>query len=240
MMNRKGGVFVFFGLMHLLQGPFLMGYLSGGNSFPMPLSAEEEQKYLLEYAQGSDDAKNILIERNLRLVAHVAKKYSNHSKDSEDLISVGTIGLIKAITSYKPDKGTRLATYAARCIDNEILMHIRAAKKYSGDVYLQDIVGVDREGNEVRVEDKIADETDPVDDQVNLKMQIKRLYDVIRRVLHGREKTVIELRYGLVDADEMTQREIATMLEISRSYVSRIEKKALGKLGKEMGELAEV
>ncbi|MCL2526917.1 MAG: RNA polymerase sporulation sigma factor SigK [Defluviitaleaceae bacterium] len=230
---------MFFGLLHLLQGFFFLGYLSGGNSFPTPLSAEDEHKYLLEYAEGNEDAKNILIERNLRLVAHVAKKYSNHSKDSEDLISVGTIGLIKAITSYKPDKGTRLATYAARCIDNEILMHIRAAKKYSGDVYLQDIVGMDREGNEVRIEDKIADDTDPVDDQVNLKMQIKRLYDVIHRVLHGREKTVIELRYGLAAIDEMTQREIATMLDISRSYVSRIEKKALGKLGKEMDEPAE-
>ena len=119
-------------------------------------------------------------------------------------------------------------------------MHIRAAKKYSGDVYLQDIVGVDREGNEVRIEDKIADESDSIDDQVNLKMQILRLYDVIRRVLHGREKTVIELRYGLSDIDEMTQREIANMLDISRSYVSRIEKKALGKLGKEMGGPVEV
>ena len=225
---------MFFGLLHLLQGVFLMGYLTSGNSFPTPLSAEDEQKFLKEYASGSEDAKNILIERNLRLVAHVAKKYSNHSKDSEDMISVGTIGLIKAIASYKPDKGTRLATYAARCIDNEILMHIRATKKYSGDVYLQDIVGVDREGNEVRIEDKIADDTDAVDDQVNLKMQIKRLYDVIYRALQGREKTVIQLRYGLSDADEMTQREIATLLDISRSYVSRIEKKALYKLCKEM------
>jgi len=129
--------------------------------------------------------------------------------------------------------------YLSLTIANEILMHIRATKKYSNDIYLQDIVGVDREGNEVRVEDKIADDTDPVDDQVNLKMQIRRLYDVIRRVLHGREKTVIELRYGIANADEMTQREIAAMLEISRSYVSRIEKKALGKLGKEMEELVE-
>jgi len=117
MIDRKGGVFVFFGLLHMLQGFFLLGYLSGGNSFPLPLSVEDEQKYLREYAQGHSEAKNILIERNLRLVAHVAKKYSNHSKDNEDLISVGTIGLIKAIASYKPDKGTRLATYAARCID---------------------------------------------------------------------------------------------------------------------------
>ena len=124
-------------------------------------------------------------------------------------------------------------------IANEILMHIRATKKYSGDVYLQDVVGVDREGNEVRIEDKIADDSDSIDDQVNLKMQMSRLYEVIRRVLHGREKTVIELRYGLTDVDEMTQREIASMLEISRSYVSRIEKKALGKLGAEMGDFAE-
>ena len=124
-------------------------------------------------------------------------------------------------------------------IANEILMHIRAAKKYSSDVYLQDVVGIDREGNEVRVEDKIADDTDAIEEQVNLKMQIKRLYDVIYKALHGREKTVIELRYGLADADEMTQREIASMLDISRSYVSRIEKKALGKLGKEMGEVVQ-
>jgi len=120
-MYRKGGVFVFFGLLHQLQGFFLFGYLSGGNSFPMPLSSDDEQKYLQEYASGNEDAKNILIERNLRLVAHVAKKYSNHSKDNEDLISVGTVGLIKAISSYKPDKGTRLATYAARCIDNAMV-----------------------------------------------------------------------------------------------------------------------
>ena len=115
---------MFFGLLHMLQGFFLLGYLSGGNSFPMPLSAEDEQRFLQEYAQGHEEAKNILIERNLRLVAHVAKKYGNHSKDSEDLISVGTIGLIKAITSYKPDKGTRLATYAARCIDNAIFLYV--------------------------------------------------------------------------------------------------------------------
>jgi len=218
----------------MLQGFFLFGHLTGGSSFPTPLSTEEEQKYLREYAQGSHDAKNILIERNLRLVAYVAKKYSNHAKDNEDLISVGTIGLIKAVASYKPDKGTRLATYAIRCIENEILMHIRSGKKRSGDIYLQDVVGVDREGNEVRVEDKIADDKDPIDDQVSLKMQIKRLNEVIHRVLHGREKTVIEMRYGLDAKDEMTQREIAGQLGISRSYVSRIEKKALSKLCKEM------
>ncbi len=222
---------------------FLFGYLaggvgpSGGNSFPKPLSADEEQKYLTEFLNGSEDAKNILVERNLRLVAHVVKKYGNHSRDSEDLISIGTIGLIKAISSYKPEKGTRLATYAARCIENEILMSIRSGKKFAGDIYLQDVIGVDREGNEVRVEDKIADSRDSVDDQVSLKMQIRRLYDVIQQVLRGREKVVIELRYGLMECEEMTQREIASKLGISRSYVSRIEKKALRKIGKEMKEI---
>ena len=130
---------MFFGLLHMLQGFFLFGYLTGGNSFPMPLSVEDEQRFLHEYAQGRDEAKNILIERNLRLVAHVAKKYSNHSKDSEDLISVGTIGLIKAIASYKPDKGTRLATYAARCIDNAIwvyMTHVLLRPSFSGLFFL--------------------------------------------------------------------------------------------------------
>jgi len=204
-----------------MQGFFLFSYVQGSNSFPKPLTVDEEQKYLRDYANGSIEAKNILIERNLRLVAHVVKKYSNYNKDNEDLISIGTIGLIKAIASYKPDKGTRLATYAARCIENEILMSIRAGKKYTGDVYLQDVVGVDREGNEVRIEDKIADDREGIDEQVALKMQIRWLYDVVSRVLKGREKTVIMLRYGLFGGEEMTQREIAAQLDISRSYVSQ-------------------
>ena len=223
-----------FGLLHILQGFFLLGYLTGGNSFPQPLSAEEEKDYLQKYASGDEDARNVLIERNLRLVAHIAKKYGNHVKDSEDFISIGTIGLIKAITSFKHDKGARLATYAAKCIDNEILMFLRTSRKYANDVYLQDIVGVDREGNEVRIEDKLADDKDPVEDQVGLKLQKKRLREVIDLVLRGRERMVIERRYGLDGEDEMTQREIASDLDISRSYVSRIEKKALGKLAKEI------
>jgi len=223
------------GLLQLLQGFFLFGHLTGGNSFPTPLKPEEEERYLQEHANGCADAKNVLIERNLRLVAHVAKKYSNHAKDGEDLISVGTIGLIKAVSTYNPDKGVRLATYAARCIDNEIRMFIRAAKKHIIDtVRLQDVVGIDREGNEVRVEDRIADDTPPVDEQVNSKIQVKRLFEIMGRVLHDREKTVIQQRYGIGDMDEMTQREIADSLDISRSYVSRIEKKALSKLLKEM------
>lgn len=207
-----------FGL--IFEGFFLFGHLAGGNSFPKPLAPDEEKKYLQEYAGGCQDARNVLIEHNLRLVAYVAKKYNNHAKDAEDLISVGTIGLIKAIVTFKPDKNTRLATYAIRCIENEILMFIRAAKKSAGDISLQDIVGVDREGNEVRVEDKLADDKEPIDEQVGLKMQLKRLRDVVRRVLCGREKTVILLRYGLgSEPKELTQREIANELNISRSYV---------------------
>ncbi|MCL1877297.1 MAG: RNA polymerase sporulation sigma factor SigK [Defluviitaleaceae bacterium] len=207
-------------MFFVLEGFFLFGHLAGGNSFPKPLSPGDEKKYLQEYAGGSHDARNILIEHNLRLVAYVAKKYNNHAKDAEDLISVGTIGLIKAIVTYKHDKNTRLATYAIRCIENEILMFIRASKKSAGDISLQDIIGVDREGNEVRVEDKLADDKDSIDEQVGLKMQIRRLRDVVRRVLFGREKTVILLRYGLGDEpEELTQREIASHLNISRSYV---------------------
>ncbi|MCL1844544.1 MAG: RNA polymerase sporulation sigma factor SigK, partial [Defluviitaleaceae bacterium] len=207
-------------MFFLLEGFFLFGHLTGGNSFPKPLSPSEEKKHLQEYAAGSHDARNVLIEHNLRLVAYVAKKYNNYAKDAEDLISVGTIGLIKGIITYKPDKNTRLATYAIRCIDNEILMFIRGGKKSAGDISLQDVVGVDREGNEVRVEDKLADDKEAIDEQVGLKMQIKRLREAVRRVLFGREKTVILLRYGLGDSqEELTQREIASHLNISRSYV---------------------
>ena len=225
-------------LFGLLQFFFFFSYITSSYSFPQPLSSDEERKYLNEYAAGSEEAKNVLIERNLRLVAHVVKKYSNYIKDSDDLISIGTIGLIKAITTFRTEKGTRLATYAARCIDNEILMYIRSSKKYTSDIYLQDTIGIDREGNEVRVEDKLADEKDSIEEQVDLKIRIKRLCGAITKVLHTREKHVIMLRYGLQDGDEMTQREIAQLLGISRSYVSRIEKKALMKLGREIGDNA--
>lgn len=208
--------------------------ISGGSTFPKPLTSEEEKEYLKQYSEGSIEAKNILIERNLRLVAHIVKKYTNYQKDSEDLISIGTIGLIKAITTFKNDKGIKLATYAARCIENEILMYIRTNKKYNRDVYLQDTVGIDKDGNEVTLEDKIADEGMSIDEEVALNIQSKTLYEKIKKVLKGREKKIIELRYGLVDGEELTQKDIAKMFGISRSYVSRIEKKALEKLYKEM------
>ncbi len=213
---------------------FQLGYISNTNSFPQPLSAEEEQKYIEAFKKGDEEARNILIERNLRLVAHIVKKYSTYNGDSDDLISIGTIGLIKAISTFDPSKGTKLATYAARCIDNEILMQIRTAKKMQSEVSLHDPIGVDREGNEITLIDVIGNETENILDEVELKMQVKKLYNKMKVVLKKREKTVLELRYGLLNGASKTQREIASMLGISRSYVSRIEKKAIKKLNKEL------
>jgi RNA polymerase sporulation-specific sigma factor len=213
---------------------FLLGYISNVNSFPQPLSAEEEQHYLNLLKKGDEEARNILIERNLRLVAHIVKKYNSTTSDSDDLISIGTIGLIKAISTFNHEKGTRLATYAARCIENEILMHIRSTKKNQSEVSLQDPIGVDRDGNEIALIDVIGNESESVVEEVELKMQVKRLYNKMKDVLKAREKMVLELRYGLLNGTSKTQREIAKMLGISRSYVSRIEKKAIKKLGKEL------
>jgi RNA polymerase sporulation-specific sigma factor len=212
---------------------YMVGYVSNPNSFPQPLSPEEEHNYIKELNNGSEEARNVLIERNLRLVAHIVKKYNCSGNDCDDLISIGTIGLIKAITTYNNEKGTRLATYAARCIENEILMQIRSNKKSQNEVYLQDPIGVDREGNEITLIDVISNDADSVIDEVELKMQVKKLYSKMKSVLKKREKTVIELRYGLCNGVVKTQREIAKMLGISRSYVSRIEKKAVKKLSKE-------
>lgn len=212
----------------------LLGYIQNVNSFPQPLSAEEEQYYIEEYKKGSDDAKNILVERNLRLVAHIVKKYANIGREIDDLISIGTIGLIKAIITYDEDKGTRLATYAARCIENEILMTIRASKKTKNEVSLQDPIGIDKEGNEISLIDILGSDSDSILDEVELKMQIKKLYQRMNSALKKRERTVIELRYGLLNGIGRTQREIADMLGISRSYVSRIENRAIRKLYKEL------
>ncbi len=202
------------------------------NSFPQPLSREEEEKYLKLYAQGDENARNILIERNLRLVAHIVKKYNNTGKDTDDLISIGTIGLIKAISTYDSTKGTRLATYAARCIENEILMTIRSTKKTKFEISLQEPIGMDKEGNEINLLDILGTDVDKIIDEVDLRFQIKKLYRAINQVLKDREKVIIELRYGLIDGKCKTQREIANLLGISRSYVSRIETRALAKLHK--------
>lgn len=212
----------------------LFGYIQNVNSFPQPLSAEEEQYYLNEYGRGNEDAKNILVERNLRLVAHIVKKYANTGREIDDLISIGTIGLIKAIITFNEDKGTRLATYAARCIENEILMTIRASKKMKTEVSLHDPIGVDKEGNEISLIDILGSDCDVILDEVELKIQIKKLYQRMETSLKKREKLVIELRYGLLNGISKTQREIADMLGISRSYVSRIENRAIRKLYKEL------
>lgn len=231
-------IVMYYLVLALKQVFFLVGYISNINSFPQPLTAEEEHKYLEAFKNGDEDAKNILIERNLRLVAHVVKKYSSLGKDSDDLISIGSIGLIKAISTYNLDKGTRLATYAARCIENEILMTLRTNKKIQNEVFLQDPIGVDKEGNEITLIDVISNDGDTVIEEVELKMQVKRLYNKMKSILKNREKLVLELRYGLFNGSSKTQREIAQLLGISRSYVSRIEKKAIKKLSKELKQEA--
>ncbi|TZE83637.1 RNA polymerase sporulation sigma factor SigK [Calorimonas adulescens] len=226
--------FGLFSILPLFLISYASGYITNNNSFPKVLSAEEEKQYLEKMENGDEEARNILIERNLRLVAHVVKKYSANNKDIDDLISIGTIGLIKAINTYDESKGTRLATYAARCIDNEILMAIRSNKKTKNEVYLQDPIGVDKEGNEISLMDVLGTDGNEIDDKVEEKMQIKKLYEKLNKCLKGREKQIIELRYGLNNCASKTQMEIAKMLGISRSYVSRIEKKALMKLSKEL------
>ncbi|MGL4730472.1 MAG: RNA polymerase sporulation sigma factor SigK [Clostridium sp.] len=212
----------------------LTAYVSGSSSFPQPLNDSEEKEYLQKFKNGDLEAKNILIERNLRLVAHIVKKYSFPGKEVDDLISIGTVGLIKAIDSFDIAKGTRLATYAARCIENEILMLIRNNKKTKGEVYLQDPIGVDKEGNEISLMDILSSDKDSIADIVENKIQVRKLYLKINTTLQEREKIIIEMRYGLVDGKAKTQREIAKLLGISRSYVSRIEKRALKKLLKEL------
>ncbi|MBE7030396.1 MAG: RNA polymerase sporulation sigma factor SigK [Ruminococcaceae bacterium] len=209
---------------------FLVSYITGMNSFQKPLSAGEEREYLERYREGDIEAKNILIERNLRLVAHVVKKYTARFSDTDDLISIGTIGLIKGISTYNPKKGTRLATYAAKCIDNEILMNLRSNKKLQNEVMLLEPIGTDKEGNEITLIDKLSNDEETVFDEVDLKLQIRSLYRNMQQVLFDRERVVLELRYGLNNGTSMTQKEIAKMMGISRSYVSRIEKKAVKKL----------
>ncbi|WP_150843625.1 MULTISPECIES: RNA polymerase sporulation sigma factor SigK [unclassified Clostridium] len=212
----------------------LTGYVSGNNSFPQPLTEVEEKEYLQRLKDGDPEAKGVLVERNLRLVAHIVKKYSFPGKEVDDLISIGTVGLIKAIDSFDMDKGTRLATYAARCIENEILMLIRNNKKIRSEVYLQDPIGLDKEGNEISLMDILSSDKDSILEVVENKIQVKKLYCILETCLQEREKRIIEMRYGLIDGKPKTQREIASILGISRSYVSRIEKRALKKLLKEL------
>ena len=226
-----------FEFLEFIKNLFMFsGYLNNNSVFPKPLSPEQEKIYIERLMKGDERAKDKLIECNLRLVAHIAKKYSNLNVDFDDLISIGTIGLIKGVSTFCPDKGNKLATYIARCVENEILMFLRAMKKSKGEVSLNDPIGVDKEGNNISLIDVLCTDDNAVIDQVQLRLQVDKLNQVLEDVLNSREKLVIELRYGLNGADMLTQREIADRLDISRSYVSRIEKKALLKLNKRLKE----
>lgn len=222
----------FFSILPEIIKPFVfsVSYIAGNTSFPQPLSEEDELKYLKQYEEGNEVAKSILVERNLRLVAHIVKKYGNVGCETDDLISIGTIGLIKGITTFNRSKGTRLATYVARCIENEILMTIRSNKKLQSEVSIHEPIGIDKEGNEISLIDLLGTEVNEVLEEVELKMQIRKLYNKMIHVLKKRERIVLQLRYGICNTGCMTQREIAKILGISRSYVSRIEKRAINKL----------
>lgn len=215
--------------LFIKQLTLLVSYVKN-NAFPQPLSEVEEALHLQRMAEGDPVSRNLLVEHNLRLVAHIVKKFDNTGEDLEDLISIGTIGLIKAIESYQAGKGTKLATFAARCIENEILMHLRSLKKTRKDVSLHDPIGTDKEGNEITLIDILGTDTDDVVDKVQLKIEKSKICRNLD-ILDDREKEVVVGRFGLeAGGEERTQREIAKELGISRSYVSRIEKRALMKL----------
>ena len=214
----------------------MYGYIQGGNLFPEPLTPEEERKCLIQMSKGDEESRNILIERNLRLVAHVAKKYSTSKVEQDDLISIGTIGLIKGINSFNIEKGARLSTYVSRCIDNEILMHLRATKKLGAEVYLNEPIGKDKDDNVVTLQEMLENDERNIEDEVDIKMKVKLLYEKMKNLLKDREKTILELHFGLDGSKPKTQNEIARTMGISRSYVSRIETKALEKLAREIKE----
>ena len=223
-------------LILMLNGLFLTLRLSGNTgSFPKPLKGEEERKYLELAQQGDLAARNILVEHNLRLVAHIVKKYYTQSADQDDLISIGTIGLIKAVSTFKSDKNIKLATYASRCIENEILMYFRSRRKLQGEVSLSDTLDNDAEGNNLSLMDVIRVDDTMLED-LDIKESCKKVRAAVDRCLTQREAMIITLRYGLDGKPPLTQREIAAKCGISRSYVSRIEKKALEKLRKELDE----
>ncbi|EDS71630.1 RNA polymerase sporulation sigma factor SigK [Anaerofustis stercorihominis] len=222
----------FLGILDLLQRVLVfLGYFSASESFPKPLKKEDETKYFVKFKEENDmHAKEMLINHNLRLVAHVSKKYSSSNITKEDLISIGIIGLIKGINSFDYNKGTKFATYGARCIDNEILMALRSETKTASNVFLEDYISFDEEGNNISLLDILATDEDDVNSKVNLKVESEFLYKIMDEVLEDREKEILYLRYGLKGKRSYTQREIADMYDISRSYVSRIEKKAIEKI----------
>ena len=213
----------------------LLGFVGGGNAFPKPLSAKEEKFYLEKYASGDENAKNMLIEHNLRLVAHIAKKYATEN-DFDDLVSTGTIGLIKGINTFDIKKTSKLTTYIARCIENEVLMMLRLNKKTCNDISLEECIGTDKEGNNMTFAEILPAETGDISDEIALNMNIKKLYKAMDEVLTPDEKNILCWRYGLNNQKRKTQKEIADIINISRSYVSRIEKKAIKKLSSKIEE----
>ena len=204
--------------------------------FPEPLNQEEEKEALEKMVNGDEEARNLLIERNLRLVVHVCKKYANTNIDQDDLLSIGTIGLIKGVNSFNVKKGSKLSTYVSRCIDNEVLMYLRSTKKLNAEVYLNEPIGKDKDDNVITLEEVLESDNKSIEDEVDTKIKIKKMYNKIKEVLKDREKTIIELRFGLKGGKPKTQKEIAKMMGISRSYVSRIETKAIEKLAEELEE----
>lgn len=221
-------------LLYLAESAWtLILHLSAKGSFPKPLSSEEEQRLIEQMFNGDGDARDKLIEHNLRLAAHIAKKYAQSAADSEDLVSIGAIGLIKAVHTFKPQAG-KLTTYASRCIENEILMHLRANKKNKNNISLDGGIGTDKEGNELQLSELLGTDKDVVPDEVSLSIDGRIALELIEKILDPREKTVIRMRYGLEDGTPHPQHEVASKIGISRSYVSRIEKKALQKLKKHM------
>lgn len=220
-------------------GIFMVGYIASSNLFPEPLSSEEESKYLEKLKQGDEEARNILIERNLRLVAHVCKKYSSTHIDQDDLISIGSIGLIKGINSYKSDKGVKLATYASRCIENEILMYLRRNNKTRMEVSIDEPLNVDWDGNELLLSDILGTEEDVIYKGIEGEVDRMLLNKAIDK-LSPREQTIIKLRFGLNTKDgyERTQKEVADLLGISQSYISRLEKKIMNRLKKEISKMS--
>ena len=222
-------------LLTLLKNLIIFSsYMTEKSSFPKPLSKEKEQEYLLLSAKGEKEAKEILVKHNLQLVAHIAKKYANYG-DNDELISIGSIGLIKAIESFKSDKGTSLATYASRCIENEILMTMRTSKKHRSNVSLNEPIGVDKDGNELVIMDMLESDKNVIEDVEN-SIMMEKLSAITKSVLDEREYQIIKLRYGLENTGALTQREVAKKFNISRSYVSRIEKKALEKIKKSVNK----
>ena len=223
-------MFDFFALLGQYVCFFIL-HVCGGGSFPKPLSEKQEREYLQRSQNGDLEARNKLVEHNLRLVAHIIKKYYGVQSEQDDLVSIGTIGLIKAINTFKPDRNIRLSSYASRCIENEILMHFRSTKKSAQDVSLNETIDTDKDGNPLTLMDIMAVD-DTILDDLDKKLNSRKLGQFIREELEERERTIILLRYGLDGHEPMTQKEIAQMMDISRSYVSRIEPKALKKLRK--------